>query len=600
MMYDCDVLIIGAGPVGTTLALELALHGVDFRVIEKHATRSNQSRALVVQPRTLELLNRHGAAEEIVSRGTRARGAALHVNRKFVSNVDFEDIGLLDTEFTLPLFVSQAETERFLDDCLAKYGKAVERPCVAKSLLQDDDAVTTTVEHLGSNGNSTRTETIRSRYVVGCDGANSFVRRSSENLKFEGAAYPQDFILCDAHLRDSSLFPDRLNTCLGMYMLGVIPLGNDIYRFIVTGRNIAGSNSSSGANSEDAERASTGRPAVPQLEQFQAALDELGPPGAGTIHDPIWQSRFYLHHRGVNSYRDRRLFLAGDAAHIHSPAGGQGMNTGMQDAINLGWKLAAAISGKHLGVSDTEAILDSYHQERYPVGQQLLHGTDRVFSLVAEVSPVILRVRNFILPWVSPWLARSWTVRRWMFDFVSELGISYRTSASPLVGTGKSLLNGAGGGVVHGGDRLPDGRLIRLEKTQDADDQDGEKETRVQKVCVGARYHLLLCSGKADGDVGASVSAIQDVREKVQSHVGENGILETHSVFYFSGNPSTAGDIHALLSPSSGAWYLDRDGEVHGQLGFKERCGYVLVRPDGYVAHIGLLADVTELLGFLG
>ncbi|KAK3940838.1 putative aromatic compound monooxygenase YhjG [Diplogelasinospora grovesii] len=541
-MQDADVLIVGAGPVGTALALELALHKVSFRIIDRDPVRSDKSRALVVQPRTLELLNRHGAAQGLISRGRIAHGAAFFVNRKLVTKLNLDDLGTTDTEFPLPLMISQVQTEHFLDECLAKYGIRVERPVVAKDIVQDDDAVTATLEMPGGN-----IETARFKYAVGCDGAHSVVRHKATNLTFEGAAYAQDFILCDAHIRDSCMPQDRFSACLGSGMVAFFPLGDGIVRVIASGNNM------------------TADKGEPQLEHFQKFLEDFAPEGCGTLYDPVWMTRFHLHHRGVNNYRDRRLFVAGDAAHIHSPAGGQGMNTGIQDSINLGWKLAAVLHGRA-----EEKLLESYNAERFPVGQTLLKGSDKMFSLGTSTNPIFTRLRNFLLPHILPWVTASPSRRLSMFQFLSEFGITYREE-SPIVGTARDF-----GGPVKGGDRLPDGKLKNAK---------GE-ETSVQGLCVGAPHHLLLFAG-GEENTAATTETLEDVRDKVQELVKSE--VETHIMA--ATNPSSA--------TGEATTYTDVDATVHAQFGFTKSPGYVFVRPDGYVAHIGFLSNLGELLAFL-
>ncbi|KAK0720330.1 FAD binding domain-containing protein [Lasiosphaeris hirsuta] len=530
-MYDCDVLIVGAGPVGTTLALELAHKKTSFRIIDQTPERSNKSRALVVQPRTLELLNRHGHAEKLFLWGG-----------KPIATMAIDNIGTSDTEFTLPLSLSQAETERFLDDCLASYGHHVDRPVTAIHIAQDSSGVTTTLQR----PNETQ-ETIFSKYVVGCDGAHSAVRRAAANITFDGAAYPQNFLLCDAHLQNSNIARDCVSLCLGDGILAFIPMKDDtLVRVIASGHRFA----------SDEE---------PTLEQFQELIAIFTPPGFGALSDPAWLTRFRLHHRSVSSYRDGRLFVAGDAAHIHSPAGGQGMNTGIQDAINLGWKLAAVLDGR---AANPEALLDSYDAERLPVGVNLLKGSDRMFSFLSSTNYWFVTLRNLIIPWVLPWVAASLFVRLRFFRFLSEFGISYRKG--PIVGTAAGFK-----GPIRGGDRLPDGKLKEAKSGT---------ETSVHGVSAGGDHCLLLFSGKTEGEPDSS-NALRAAGDKVFA-------LERTdlAVRFILRNKDLEGDI-----PDHS--YVDHGDEVHPQFGFA-KFGFVLVRPDGYIAHIGPLSSLDELLTF--
>lgn len=632
-MDNCDVLIVGAGPVGLTLALELALQGVSFRIIDKSPARSEKSRALIVHPRTLELLARHGAVDKLISRGTIAHGAVMNINRKLVSMVDMDDLDITDTEFPLPLMVSQAETEKFMEESLAEYGKTVERGYAATSIVQGANGVTTTVE--GPDGIQT---TIQSKYVVGCDGAHSVVRHSAPDLTFDGDAYPQDFILCDARLANSSVARDRFTICFGdTGLLAFFPIsprhedGEDgLIRLIASG----------GRSVTKQPPRSTSPPAAPEhgeqthepptLSHFQSLLDSFAPPGSGTVHSPIWLARFRLHHRGVNSYRSNRLFLAGDAAHIHSPAGGQGMNVGIQDAINLGWKLATVV--KHhdkLTEEAREKLLDSYHAERYPVGRTLLQGTDRMFSFTAAASPWVLRVRNTVLPWVLPWLVSVKWVRRRFYGFISGFGTSYSA-----VGESAVVGGGGGGGMnttsslwptkkVRGGDRLPDGKVIDLGRTggRKAPDlplpleAEGRKETSLHRICRGASWHLLLFSGTGTGDaVTMPVEGLTLAGERVLAVVKSECSL--HFVFHVAEDhdrkdsagvrpdSDADGELQVVTATatatggnSSVASYADPGGRVHGLLGLDNGgAGFVMVRPDGYVSQIGYLSSLEEFV----
>ncbi|KAI1866432.1 hypothetical protein JX265_007733 [Neoarthrinium moseri] len=530
-MSDIDVLIIGGGPTGLTAALELAAQKVPFRIIDKATQRSSYSRALVLQPRSQELLNRHGDVRELLDAGFQAVGTTTAVNGKKVVDVNVDFVGITPTVFPAPRSISQADTEAWLDRILAKHGAAVEMGVEAKSIEQDDEGVT--VRLVSQSGAE---ETVRAKYVVGADGAHSCVRHSAKTMTFDGDAYPQEFVLADTHIK-TNLPVNRAYFCLGTGVCVVLPMKGGMVRLVVSRPN----------------QPKTG---VPQLEEFESFMKRVFP-GEVKLYNPTWLTRFNLHHRGVNKYREGRLFVAGDAAHIHSPAGGQGMNTGIQDAINLGWKLAAVLRGEK-----PDSFLDTYDDERRPVGQHLLKTTDKLFSWITWTNPIYLFLRNLILPWTMPLMTRNPEKNLQAFKFMTEFGIRY--SRSPIVGTAPGFR-----GPILGGNRAVDGKL---------DGPEGEKY--LQTLFTPESHHLVLFSG-----VNTAAASEGDL------HRAETRFLEACR---------TQTKVHTIFGPSQAgkSGYVDIDGAVHKSYGF-EGSGYALVRPDGYVAHIGPLSAFDGLLEWI-
>jgi 2-polyprenyl-6-methoxyphenol hydroxylase-like FAD-dependent oxidoreductase len=522
-----DVLIVGAGPTGAMLALELAMQNISFRIIDSASIRSDKSRALVLHSRTLELLDRHGVVEELIKQGRINMGVRMFANKRFVFEVDINDIGFTDTMFPAPLMISQAETESFLDKELLKYGKSVERPVTAERLEQDEDGVNAWLRH--ADGTE---EALYCKYVVGCDGAHSVVRKSA-GLKFNGAAYPQDFVLLDVHLKGTH--PDALTMFLGSYgFLAIFPMKDGVFRLILS--------RPSHVNNET----------EPTVKDFEDAFAALAP-GETELFDPVWISRFRLHHRNAENYRMGRMFMAGDAAHIHSPAGGQGMNTGMQDAVNLGWKLASVIRGEK-----DDSLLDSYNIERHKVGENLLRGTDRIFDFMSTKNPVFLYLRNTLVPCIVPWVLKDRSRRARGFRFVSQLGIRYRQS--PIVGTASTHK-----GVLRGGDRAPDAKLV------------GSAEgATVLSLCRGPTHHLLLFSG-----TGSSAISNEILESSVTNFEAENSNwVKVHKICHTTSRTESSNS--------------DPEGHVHQLYGLKDP-SYVLIRPDGHIAFIGDLNTMDEL-----
>jgi 2-polyprenyl-6-methoxyphenol hydroxylase-like FAD-dependent oxidoreductase len=316
------------------------------------------------------------------------------------------------------LFVSQYETERVLARFLAESKVPIERGVEVVSIDP------TFGEARLSSG-----EVLRPRFVVGCDGAHSVVRHAGK-FAFEGEPYPQDFVLADVHVRTpvdglNLSFDDR-----GVFV--VLPLKDGVVRIISTR-----------TNPPDTE-------ADPTLEEVQAIANELSAKPFA-LHDPVWLARFRLHHRQADHYRRGPLLIAGDAAHIHSPAGGQGMNTGIQDAANLAWKLALVVRG-----DAPPTLLDTYEEERHPVGRDLLRTTDRLFSIQTSQGGWLKALRNFTMKHLAQPMLSSKKRRAFMFRFLAQLRISY---------AGSSIVLG------HlGGKRAPDAPLLDstlFEKTRD-------------------------------------------------------------------------------------------------------------------------------------
>jgi len=341
-MYDTDVLVIGAGPSGLTLAASLVKQGVATTVVDRQAAGANTSRAAVVNARTLEVLDDLDVARRLVKEGIHAPRFTIRDGRRTLIPVDFS---VLPTDYPYSLMVPQATTERLLLERLTELGGTVLRPKTLASLIQDADGVTATFD----DG-----ELIRARYVVGADGMHSIVREQA-GIGFEGGAYQESFTLADVRLRGEAP-PDEVILFWAKAGLTVVaPLPGDIYRIV--------------APVADA-------PEEPSAAFVQQLLDERGL-GAGrmVVTDVVWGSRFRIHHRVADTYRAGRLLLAGDAAHVHSPAGGQGMNLGIQDGGALAGALAAVLAGA------SDNVLDEYNATRRPIAHQVVEMTDRLTRL---------------------------------------------------------------------------------------------------------------------------------------------------------------------------------------------------------------------------
>lgn len=394
---NTDVLILGAGPTGLTAAIELARRGIKCRLLDKAAAPNDKSRALAIQARTLEIFKLQGIVDKFLERGYRAKNVGIFVEGKRRVTADFSTLHAPGTDYMYIFVLSQAETEKILTEKLASLGVSIERSCEALDFTMNDRGVTTHVRN-----SSGATETIESKYILGADGAHSFVRHQLK-LDFAGDAYQQRFLLADATV-DWDLPDGEFEVFLGKTGVCVFfP-----FKTMKTGRFIIADHDPDDKELTLAE--------IEQNVKFYAERDLK-------LSNPVWISQFRLHHRVANKYRVNRAFLAGDAAHIHSPAGGQGMNTGIQDAFNLAWKLALVIQG-----GAKPKLLDSYEAERRPIGLKLLERTDRFFTVAASNDRKVTRIRNFVFKNVAPLALRFHAARLFLFKFVSQLGIRYSRS----------------------------------------------------------------------------------------------------------------------------------------------------------------------------
>jgi 2-polyprenyl-6-methoxyphenol hydroxylase-like FAD-dependent oxidoreductase len=401
-----EVLIVGAGPVGLACACELARRGVPARIVDKAAARSTWSKALAVHARTLEALESAGLADRFLAAGAKLRAFNAIAGGERLIHATFDD---LDSPFPFVLILPQSETERLLEERLAELGGRVERGAELVGLAQEADGVTARLR--GPGGAELEA---RARWLIGADGAHSAVRHAL-GLPFEGTAYEETFILADVRL-EASLPRDEVHVFLAPEgVLGIFPFPEPgIARLIADVTATAAG---------DAE-------ASPTLERFQRLLDERGPRGA-RVTEARWLSAFKFHRRLVPRYRVGRVFLAGDAAHIHSPAGGQGMNTGIQDAQNLAWKLALVAKGG----GREGPLLDSYEAERRPIAAATIAATDRFTWLATLHGPLSQSVRNHLVPF----LAGFDPVRRKVTRTFAELDLWYPKSPivekAPLLGS---------------------------------------------------------------------------------------------------------------------------------------------------------------------
>lgn len=338
------VLIVGAGPTGLTLALALTVCGIACRIVDKTAGRTQVSKALAVWSGSLEAFSGLGVASSIIAGGIRMTHMRVGDGSRELAAMPIAEG--VDSAFPFVVIIPQSETERLLAEHLAAYGVTVERGLELVAVDQTADMVRAVLRPAGHD-DARADRVVTAAYVVGCDGARSAVRHALD-IAFTGYTEPQTFILSDTRMA-GPLDPTSLYVWWGEGgSVALFPVGNGVWRTF--------------AMRDDPDDQSP-----PDLEEMQAQLNRCGPPGL-VASDPTWLSAFRVNERLVECYRRGRVLLAGDAAHIHSPAGGQGMNTGIQDAVNLAWKLAAVLGGR----GDATALLDSYEAERRPVARQVV------------------------------------------------------------------------------------------------------------------------------------------------------------------------------------------------------------------------------------
>ena len=415
VVEDIDVLVVGAGPTGLVLALWLVRQGVRVRIIDQLPEPGTTSRAIAVVPRTLELYRQLGLADIVVKRGRMLGAVNLWVRAERVGHVRLGEIGEGISPYPFLLMFPQDEHERLLIERLEAEGARVERPTTLSGFEALDDHVIARL--CDASGNISE---CRAAFLAGCDGARSTVRRAL-SIEFAGGTYSHLFYVADVDAT-GPLANGELHVALDEAdFLGIFPLAQQgRVRLIGTVRQDAVTRGDALTWDDVSSSA---------LARLHVAVERVN-----------WFSTYHVHHRVASRFREGRVFLLGDAAHVHSPVGGQGMNTGIGDAVNLAWKLAAVVRQRApLG------LLDSYEPERILFARKLVKTTDRAFQFVTSNSALVERARTKLAPHVLSALLERRRGRLWAFRTVSQTRIEYRSSP---------LSEGAAG-HVHAGDRLP-------------------------------------------------------------------------------------------------------------------------------------------------
>jgi 2-polyprenyl-6-methoxyphenol hydroxylase-like FAD-dependent oxidoreductase len=414
-MSHTPVLIVGAGPTGLVLALWLTKSGVAVRIIDKAAEAGTTSRALAVQGRTLEFYRQLDIAHMVVEAGVSVAAVNLWVRGVRAVRAPLADIGRGLSPFPSPLIYPQDEHETLLIERLIALGVSVERQTEIVSFEQRPDGVDAVLRR--PDGTE---EHCSASFLAGCDGARSKVREVLD-IGLPGGTYDHMFYIADVQV-NSPIADHELHVDLdNADFLAVFPLKSERHVRLIGSVNVP-----------------------VDSEQWTPTFDDISEQVITQMHVGVeevnWFSTYRVHHRVALSFRRNRAFLLGDAAHIHSPVGGQGMNTGIGDAVNLAWKLAAVVKGEA-----SERLLESYEPERIAFARRLVATTDRLFTLVTATGAIARFVRTRIVPVLVPQIFRLANARRFLFRTVSQIGVSYPDST----------LSVGSAGTVKSGDRLP-------------------------------------------------------------------------------------------------------------------------------------------------
>ncbi len=542
-MNQTDVLIVGAGPVGLMLACELRRRDIACRIIDKYAAYPSTSRANGVQPRAVEVLDSLGVADKIVAESYRAKGfrilrAGTEIGR-IEPGITTEPAGPSDQPSRGMVFANQAVVEKVLRDKLAELGGRVELRRELRGFAERSEGIVAEVADLALGS----VEEVHAKWLVGCDGVHSAVRDLSQ-LPFNGKDYPDQFVQADVYLAGE--LPEGLMTLWlnDEGLMAAIPFREPgLWRIAAQIFPDADGN---------VPRAS--------VELFQRLLAERAADTTTKIIDSVWLSNFVVHHRMVDHYRKGHVFVAGDAAHVHSPIGGQGMNTGIQDAYNLAWKLALVIDGA------PETLLDTYEAERLPVGRKVLQQTDVNHRLRVSGSALAdVLMDRVVFP-----LLRVPAILDVVSDFVlkrgAQLDVNYRASAL-------SEHSGDPRRGIRAGDRAPDGLLL---------DPSG-RPTSLFAQFRTPDFRLLMFQGRRHV---VDPKVLADIGQRVRA--ATNGLVVPMVI---TADNSTA--------PDDGVIVLnDPKRRTHVCYGVTAP-SLCLVRPDGYVGFRCHASDEAQLLEYL-
>lgn len=535
LVEELPVLIVGAGPVGLALAVVLEHHGVAFRVIDRADTPAHLSRAGGIQARTVEIFDELRLADQFLDRGIRMTASEVRSHGEVVARLGYESLAA-ESRYPFVLGLPQSTTEEILTDRLASRDIDVERGVELGECAQDGDGVTATLRHPDGS-----CETVRTRWLAGCDGPNSTVR-DALRIPFPGGDYRTSYALGDLELSwDRS--PDTAMLLLEDHgSMQLYPIAPNRWRIAV----------------DCGPMRTDGRPAPPTRADLQDFCDAYLPEPArvGEVH---WATYYCIHHHHASRFRAGRAFLLGDAAHVHSPITFQGMNAGIQDAWNLGWKLALAERG-----AATDLLLDSYDAERRHVDVRITHDSGQVERLFTVDNALVRRARDVVFPFVASLPGYE----RHMARRTAQLSYGYRSS--PAVGAHRTMkaphLDRHASERIVPGDLAPDAPF-----TTDAGVRIRDGRSSISLIFTGTS----ATPAEADGPVDLPLPSALPIRS----------VLVTRGP-----------GVRATRSGTS--IVVDSGGGIHQAWGITAPT-HVLVRPDGYVAWRSEPPDAEALTRFL-
>lgn len=528
MSNSISVLIVGAGPTGLMMAYELARYGISFRIIDRKAESIKTTNAAILHTRTLEILDHMGIVNHFISLGLQCKGFRVHgLEGRELVNIPLDH---RESRFQCSLFLPQSQTERLLNERLEELHGPVERKLELVDIRQESRMIISTIKH--ENG---ETEKIESDWLIGCDGYKSIVREKA-HIPYHGDDFPDEYLVADM-LLNTSLSENEGDGFLGTgNIIAFFPLGRRIYRVVAR------------LNRKNAEQ--------PISEEEARTIVYERSHGLFTLKSILWISSFWIHSKIAERMHQGGIFIAGDAAHVHSPAGGQGMNTGIQDVFNLAWKLALVIKGQ----AHPFLLLESYQAERYPVIQNVVNITEKMTKLGTESNSLILKLRDSLIKNI---LGRIPFMQKKASKMFSQLAIRYKHS--PII----DYQNQIEGDAPKPGARAPDEAI-------------DNSSQRLYDYLHNTHHNLLLFTGShlIDNDVDQLTNILRKMKESYS-------------------NTLTCFVISPKAMPNYDNVIIDSNLAISKVYGCSEKSGMCLVRPDLYIALIAPRFDESKIEALL-